>query len=251
MAMDERIMPVNPMEHDRYIPEGFSVLGKRGMRRIDGQRKASGKAVYTRDIVLPGMVYAKFLTSPFPNARIKSMDTSKAEALAGVRCVLRYDDPEIEGKRAASTQGVEEEILSANAYFEGQQLGVAIAADTEDIASVALTSVIVEWEQRPFVLDPVAAIAPDAPATRPEWLGPSNRLPFFFGAGEAFRLGDVEKGFQEADRVIEFKTRRRYNGCADAEPLSGVVRWDGECAELWVHHQHPWEHKWVVHQWYP
>ena len=62
------------------------------------------------------------------------MDTSKAEGLPGVRCVLRYDDPGDRGKRAASTQGVEEEILSANAYFEGQQLGVAIAADTEDMA---------------------------------------------------------------------------------------------------------------------
>ena len=224
MATEPKIMPVNPMEHDKYIPETFSVLGKRGVRRIDGQRKASGKAVYTRDINLSGMLHTRFLTSPYPNARIKKMDTDKAEALPGVRCVLRYDDPEIEGKRAASTQGVEEEILSRNAYFEGQQLGVAIAADTEDIANEALSLVRVEWEQRPFVLDPVEAAEPGAPPTRPEWLGPSNRLPLFFGAGEAFRFGDVEKGFSEADRVIEFKTRRRYNGCADAEPLSGVMK---------------------------
>lgn len=251
MAYDEKVMPVNPMEHDKYIPEQFSILGKRGIRRIDGQRKASGKAAYTRDINLPGMLHTRILTSPFPNARIKSMDTNKAEALPGVRCVLRYDDPEIRGKRAASTQGVEEEILSANAYFEGQQLGVAIAADTEDIATEAISLVKVEWEQRPFVLDPVEAVRPDAPPARLEWLGPSNRLPLFFGADEAFVVGDVEKGFREADRVFEFKTRKRYNGCADAEPLSGVMRWDGECAELWVHHQHPWEHKWVVHQWYP
>ena len=119
---------------------------------------------------------------------IKSMDTSKAESLPGVRCVLRYDDPEIEGKRAASTQGVEEEILSANAYFEGQQLGVAIAADTEDIANEAISLVKVEWEQRPFVLDPVAAIAPDAPPARPEWLGPSNRLPLVFRGGRGLQV---------------------------------------------------------------
>ena len=111
--------------------------------------------------------------------------------------MLRYDDPEIVGKRAASTQGVEEEILSANAYFEGQQLGVAIAADTEDMADRALSLVKVEWEHRPFVLDPWRASKTGAPPTRPEWLGESNSLPLFFGADEAFRVGDVEKGFNE------------------------------------------------------
>ena len=80
-------------------------------------------------------------------------------------------------------------------------MGVAIAADTEDIANEALSLVRIEWEQRPFVLDPVEAVAPDAPPTRPEWLGPSNKLPLFFGADEAFRFGDVEKGLREADRI--------------------------------------------------
>src|SRR5512137_60323 len=95
MVQDRREMPSNPMEHDQYAPGTFDVLGKRGVRRIDGYRKASGKAVYTRDILLPGMLYARWLTSPYPNAKIKKMDTTKAEALPGVRAVLRYDDPEI------------------------------------------------------------------------------------------------------------------------------------------------------------
>ena len=71
MATDVKIMPVNPMEHDKYVPEQFSILGKRGVRRIDGQRKASGKAVYTRDINFSGMLYTRFLTSPYPNAQHK------------------------------------------------------------------------------------------------------------------------------------------------------------------------------------
>jgi len=50
MASDLKEMPSNPMQHDKYVPETFTVLGKRGIRRIDGERKASGKAVYTRDI---------------------------------------------------------------------------------------------------------------------------------------------------------------------------------------------------------
>ena len=126
------------MEHDKYIPETFTVVGKRGVRRIDGERKASGKAVYTRDVNLSGMLHARILDLPLSQCPDKEHGHEKAEALPGVRCVLRYDDPEIEGKKAASTQGVEEEVLSRSAYFEGQQLGVAVAADTEDIANEAL-----------------------------------------------------------------------------------------------------------------
>jgi CO/xanthine dehydrogenase Mo-binding subunit len=238
------------MEHDRYIPETFNVVGKRGVRRIDGERKASGKAVYTKDVILPGMITVRIMTSPYPNARIRSMDTSGAEAMTGVRCVLRYDDPEIFGKMAASTQGVQEEILSQSAYFEGQQLGVAIAADSEDIANQALKLVKVDWEKRPFVLDPEVAALPDSPPARPERLGRSNHLPLFFGAGSLFRFGDVENGLKEADQVITFSASRKYHGLGDAEPLAGVAKWDGDCLELWLHHQHPYEHKWVAHEWF-
>jgi len=256
MVQRVKEMPSNTMEHDKYMPETFNVLGKRGVRRIDGYRKASGKAEYTRDIQLPGMLYAKFLTSPYPNAKIKSMDTSKAEALPGVRAVLRYDDPEVAGKRAISTYGGEEDILAGYAYFQGQQVGAVVAADTEDIANEALKLIDVEWEERPFVLDQEAAAEPGAPLTRPEWRPESNILPPPTWAAAAisfpliFEFGDVEKGFKEADKVIEFEARRRYHGCADAECLSGISRWDGEGAELWLHHQHPYEHKWTMHNWF-
>jgi CO/xanthine dehydrogenase Mo-binding subunit len=258
-------MPSNPMERDRHVPESFREVGKRGVRRIDGYRKASGKAVYTRDIQLPGMLFAKFLTSPFPNARIKSMDTGKAEALLGVRGVLRYDDPEIKGKKITSTQGSEEEVLSEYAYFQGQQLGAVVVADSEDIAAQALQLIEVEWEERPFVLDQEEALKPGAALARPQWSSTpkgtivedwvpsseaSNNMPVAFGFGPVLRFGDIEKGFKEADVVIEFKARRSYHGCSDAEMLSGVTRWEGECAELWLHHQHPYEHKWTMHQWF-
>ena len=76
------------------VPEN-GMIGKRRIRRVDGYEKASGSAVYTRDIYRPGMLYAKFLRSPHAHAKIKRLDTSKAEALQGVRAVLRYDDPGI------------------------------------------------------------------------------------------------------------------------------------------------------------
>ena len=78
-------MPVNPMKRDEYEPEQFNAIGKRGIRRIDGYKKAGGKAIYTSDIILPGMLHARWFTSPYPNAKILSMDTSKAEAFPGVQ----------------------------------------------------------------------------------------------------------------------------------------------------------------------
>jgi len=250
--MPERFneMPSNPMERDKYIPDTFRILGKRGTRRIDGFRKASGTAVYTRDIILPGMLYAKWLTCPYPNAKIISLDTQRAEELPGVRAILRYDDPEVYGRRIPTLQGGEEDILAGYAYFQGQQVGAVVAADTEEIADEALKLLRVTWEKRPFILEAREALEPGAPLTRPEWRPKSNLMPLFFQPTDTFRFGDVEKGFKEADRIIEFKARRRYHGCSDAEPVSGITRWEGECAELWLHHQHPYEHKWMMNMWF-
>ncbi len=75
-------------------PEGFSALDYSASRQ-DAHDKLSGQAVYTRDLYFPGMLYAKILTSPYANAKIVSMDTSKAEALTGVRDILKFSDPDI------------------------------------------------------------------------------------------------------------------------------------------------------------
>ena len=70
----------------------YNAIGKRGLRRKDGYEKASGSGLYTRDVFLPGMLYAKMYLSPHPHARIKSLDTRAVEAYPGVRSVFRYDD---------------------------------------------------------------------------------------------------------------------------------------------------------------
>jgi CO/xanthine dehydrogenase Mo-binding subunit len=258
-------MPSNPMERDKYVPTTFHEVGKRGIRRIDGYRKASGKAMYTRDIRLPGMLYAKFLTSPYPNTRIKGLNTESALSYPGVRAILRFDDPEIKGRKITSTQGSEEEVLSEYAYFQGQPLGAVIVADSEEIAEEALSLVEVDWEVRPFVLDQEEALKPGAALARPQWAAApkgtivedwapsteaSNQMPVSFGFGPVLHFGDIEKGFSEADVIAEFTARRHYHGCSDAEMLSGITRWEGECVELWLHHQHPYEHKWIMHEWF-
>jgi len=150
----------------------FSEIGKRGIRRLDGYEKASGKAIYTRDMQLPGMLYGRVLMSPYARARILRMDTSKAETLPGVRSIIRYDDPEVKGRqlngsyfapgwvsRELKRSGLVEDelegwglkpvrpVLGDEAWFEGQPLGVAVAAESEDIANEALRLVDIDWEE--------------------------------------------------------------------------------------------------------
>ena len=127
----------------------YRQIGKRGVRRIDGYAKASGKAVYTRDVQIPGMLYAKVMRSPYAHARILSMDTRQAERLPGVRAVMRYDDPEIKGRTLNGSVGgpdrlagefsgfalkPESVILAEEAWFEGQAVGAMVAAESEEIA---------------------------------------------------------------------------------------------------------------------
>ncbi len=238
---------------DADLPEiTYNHIGKRGIRRIDGYAKASGKAVYTRDVQVPGMLYAKVMRSPYAHARILSMDTSKAESLPGVRAILRYDDPEIKGRKLNGSVGgpdrmagqfsgfalkPESVILAQEAWFEGQAVGAVVAADTEEIAKEALRSIKVQWEQLPFVLDQEEALRADAYVLRPGY--DSNRI-IDVADRDFFEMGDIEKGFKEADKVIEFKARRDAHLWAGAEMPSVLARWTEDRLELWVHVQQPY-----------
>jgi len=158
------------LKADKYPLKEFKYIGERGPRRVDGMAKASGQAEYTMDIQLPGMLYMRFLTSPYPHAKIIKMDTHKAEDLPGVRCILRYDDPELpeSANLGHLTVFQNDKPLDGVAHFEGQPMGAAVAADTEAIAEEALSLIEIEWEERPFNLDPVAAADPKAPLSFPE-----------------------------------------------------------------------------------
>ena len=150
----EKIQEEGKFQVGADIPEiTFNEVGKRGVRRLDGYEKASGKAVYNRDIQMPGMLYARILSSPYPRAKILHMDTSKAEALPGVRSIIRYDDPAVKDRDLNGSYFAPEwvnkplggwalkpihKVLGDEAFYEGQPLGVAVAADTEDIALEAL-----------------------------------------------------------------------------------------------------------------
>jgi len=237
----------------------FNEIGKRSIRRLDGYEKAAGKAIYTRDVQLQGMLYAKVFMSPYAHARIRRMNSSKAEALTGVRAVIRYDDLEVKDRMLNGScfcpEWVDPEIagwalkpihpvLGGEAWYEGQPMGAAVAADSEDAANEALRLIDVEWETLPFVLDQEEAMKPDAPVLR---LGADNNL--LEDPRQVIEKGDVEKGFKEADKIIEFKARRHAHLWAGAELPSVLVRWRGENLEMWVHSQQPYHQKMLVSEW--
>ncbi len=228
----------------------FNEIGKRGITRYDGYEKASGKAIYTRDIQLPGMLYGKALASPYAHARIVRMDTAKTTRLPGVRAVLRYDDLEIKGRTLnGSIVGPErmapehagfglkpvKDILGDVAYFEGQMVGVAVAADTEEIASEALRLIDIEWEELPSILTAEEALKPDAHILRPG--AESNKVA---DDRELIEKGDIKRGFEEADVIVEFEARRGAHLWAGAEMASVVAKWSGDRLEMWAHEQQPY-----------
>ena len=258
-----KIRPYEDLKNDGMFTVGadqpeieYRQIGKRGVRRIDGYAKASGKAVYTRDVQIPGMLYAKVMRSPYAHARILHMDTSKAESLPGVRAVMRYDDPEIKGRTLNGSVGgpdrlagefsgfalkPESVILAEEAWFEGQAVGAAVAAESEEIAKEAIRLIHVEWEQLPFILDQEEALKPDAPVLLPG--AESNKVEDFRAL---FEHGDIEKGFKEADKIIEFKARRNAHLWAGAEMPSVLARWTENRLELWVHVQQPYAVKMLL-----
>ncbi len=220
-------------------PEGASPVDA-GLSRQDGHDKVSGQAVFTRDVQLPGMLYAKILTSPYAHARIARMDTGRAEALTGVRDVLRFDDPDIAAEN--STGGYcscEYNILTLprTGDFYQHPMGVAVVADSEEICDRALRLVDIEWEELPFILDMEASMKPEAPKIMPEVLrlNPSAGEPNIV-AVQTTEIGDVARGFAEADRVLEYTITRAPTTVAGVEAMACVVRWRGDFLDIWPHH---------------
>jgi CO/xanthine dehydrogenase Mo-binding subunit len=252
MAEDvaDRIFELFDNRHfDRYPLKEYNHIGRRGIRRLDGYEKASGQALYTMDIALPGMLYGRFLTSPYPHAKILSMDTRKAESFPGVRAVLRYDDTDLPA--LADLGGHVPNaipVLPRIAYFQGEEVGAFVAADTEAIADEALQLIDLEWEERPFVLDAVEGLMPEAPLVNPEVYPGGNH--YNEGFLDVEQHGDIAQGFAEADKIIEFRCRRLLHTWIGPERPCGVFKWNGDNPEIWVKQQRPYINKRVLSSWF-
>src|SRR5688500_16366463 len=127
--------------------------------RVDGMLKTTGRARYTRDFTMPGMLWASFLMSPHPHARIVSINTSGAKAVPGVHAVLTGDDI---GRKHVGRQVSDWAVLAYDRVrFVGDRIAV-VAAETELAAEEAVKRIEGVYEELPAVFDSEAAIRPDA-----------------------------------------------------------------------------------------
>jgi len=171
----------------------------RPMRKVDGLAKATGRARYTDDIRLPGMLHGKILRSPHPHACIVSIDTSRAEALEGVHAVVT-------GRDMPTTYGIipwtpdEYPLCVDKVRYVGDGVA-AVATIDEDTAIAALDLIDVTYEELPAYLDPHEAIAAEGgqyihEPRKPGWNGNVTKV-------VKLEFGDVDGGLEDADIVVE------------------------------------------------
>jgi CO/xanthine dehydrogenase Mo-binding subunit len=218
------------------------VVGRR-VPRVDAHGKVTGAAVFGADFAVPGMLVGKILRSTEPHARIVAVETSRAQALAGVRAVVTAADvPDVRYGGALKDETV---FAGDRVRYVGQPIA-AVAAATAELAAAALGAIEITYEPLPAVFDAESALAAGAPLVHPDW-EQYAALPLLHrrdNVAHRARIiaGDVERGFAEADRVFtnRFTTAMVHQGYT--EPRAAVASWDGSGqVTIWSNTQLPFE----------
>jgi 4-hydroxybenzoyl-CoA reductase subunit alpha len=201
----------------------FALIGT-NMRKIEGLAKSTGRAVYTDDISLPGMLHGKILRSPHPHARIVSVDTSEAEAMEGVHAVIT-------GRDMPTTYGIipwtpdEYPLCVDRVRYIGDGVA-AVAAVDEDTALRALDSIEVVYEELPAFFDPRAAADADGStpyvhdAKKEGWNGNVTKMVHL-------EFGDVDAAMDGSDVVVEDEYFFEGTTHTPIEPHCAIGLWDG------------------------
>ncbi|MEW6376941.1 MAG: molybdopterin cofactor-binding domain-containing protein [Thermodesulfobacteriota bacterium] len=179
--------------------QDFINIGKR-IPKMDAEEKVTGKAIYIHDLKVPGMLYGKILYSPYPHAKILSIDTSKVEKLPGVKAILTgYNIPPI--KFGFYKDNVP---LKANKVRSYRDEVAAVAATDPDIAEEALALIKVEYEILPAVFDPEEAVKDGAPLIHEEHLGGKEKKPTnVLNLPWRLIVGDVDEARKNSAYVAE------------------------------------------------
>lgn len=231
---------MNYFNDGNYRPENYRYVGKVNVPRKDAREILTGKCVYLDDFTLPQMLIGRALRSPYPHARIKSINIEKAAKMEGVVAILTYKDMDPNMKVGWPPT---KPILGQELMYVGDPVAL-IAAETAEIANEAMTQIEVEYEILPHVLDGVEAVKDGAPQLYPDMY--QNNIvtpgyPPFQKDGPFWHLikGDVEAGFEEceyiAEDMVEFS---KMPAPAAPEAPGAIVRWEGdENYTVWVDSQ--------------
>ncbi|HET9913105.1 MAG TPA: molybdopterin cofactor-binding domain-containing protein, partial [Anaerolineales bacterium] len=216
-----------------------NTIGK-SLPRVDARGKVTGETLYSGDLSMPGMLHMKLLFADRPHARIKGIETGKAEAAPGVAAVytakdipvneygLQWQDQPVLCGPGSSKPGTDV------VRFIGDQVA-AVVARTEAEAAAAIKLIRVEYEDLPVVSDPIDAMKPDAPRVHAE-IGDSNICVHY-----KIRKGNVEAGFAKADVIVESEYHTPVQEHAYLQPEAGLAYIDEAgrltiaCGGQWTH----------------
>jgi putative selenate reductase molybdopterin-binding subunit len=208
------------------------VVGK-PEKKVDAVKLAQGKPAFAADLEMRGMLHAKVLHSPHAHARITHIDAAAARALSGVAAVLTWQDvPRVVYSTAGQSDPIPGPLdsfsLDSKVRFVGDRVAF-VAAETPEIAEKALGLIQVDYEILPILLDPKQAMTPGAPILHdePEYVNFADSDPARNLAAEIrIDIGDVEKGFAEADRIFEGEYAVPKVQQAHIEPHVCLTYWD-------------------------
>jgi len=215
----------------------FSTVG-RVTRRKDGVSKVTGREIYSSDVPLPNMLHARVLRSPYAHAKVVAVDTTKVEEMGGI-CITLDDVPKIRyNERQVSIPEKtyrDRTVLPDKARHVGEGIA-AVAATTEALAEKMVRHIRVTYDRLPAVFDPYEAMEADAPQLYDDVMLGDVLLPIErnIACRREVSEGDVEKGFKEADLVVEneFRTGRVYHHQMETkavvcrpEPNGGITLW--------------------------
>ncbi|MBI2089570.1 MAG: xanthine dehydrogenase family protein [Deltaproteobacteria bacterium] len=210
---------------------GFQTVGK-SIWRLDGEKKVRGQALYTIDLKKEGMLHGRILRSPVPHARLVRVDTSEAARLAGVHAVLSRDDfPE--GGPLSPFFGRRMKDKTVVALDKVRHVGdvvAAVAAVDVETADQALRLIEVEYDELPLVSDPVAAIEAESPQLFDHLPEIKNNICHH----TTLKQGDIDKGFEESDIILEDTFRTPVAQHCHLEPHMALA-WFDESGRLIVH----------------
>ena len=191
----------------------FNVVG-RGVSRLEGPEKVTGRARYTHDIRLPGQLHAGVLRSPHPHAKVLGVDTSQAEALPGVYAVLsKNDELDITWYKEKTP------LFSDAVRFVGDEVA-AVAAESEELVEDALRLIEVEYKPLDFIADMAHALDEDAPKVHEK--GNLVEEP------ESYERGDVDTGLSQADVTVDevYTTQTALHNALESHGT--VAQWQGD-----------------------